>query len=140
MLDLVGAALAVQCDALVLCGRVEEGFACLPDRPGPDLGPLAGLNAALHHAVEQGFDTVLSAGCDVPNLPATLAQSLGGEGPAIVDDQPIVGLWPSQLAVQLDNFLSDGSRALYGFAESVKARRVTIEPPLMNVNRPEDLE
>ncbi|NNE49727.1 MAG: molybdenum cofactor guanylyltransferase, partial [Altererythrobacter sp.] len=34
----------------------------------------------------------------------------------------------------------DGGRALYGFAESVNARQITVDPPLMNVNRPSDLE
>jgi molybdopterin-guanine dinucleotide biosynthesis protein A len=103
------------------------------------LGPLGGLNAALHHAAAKGYDTVLSAGCDIPNLPSDLAQALQGEGAAIVQSQPVVGLWPAALAAPLDVYISEGGRALYGFAERVGARQVAIDPPLMNVNRPEDL-
>lgn len=139
LIDLVGRALATQCSALVVCGREEDGFTCLSDRPEPGLGPLGGLNAALHYAAANGFDAVLSAGCDIPNLPPNLAEELQGEGAAIVQSQPVVGLWPFSLAAPLDTYLSDGGRALYGFAESIEARQVQIDPPLMNVNRPEDL-
>lgn len=132
--------MAAQCDALVLCGRDEEGFVCLPDKPEAGLGPLGGLNAALHYAKSEGFDAVLSSGCDIPNLPHDLVAHLLGEGPAIVEKQPVVGLWPSALAGPLDSFIDDGGRALYRFAELVNARRIVIKPPLMNVNRPGDLE
>lgn len=135
----MGQALAAQCDALVVCGREETGFDCIADRPGPDLGPLGGLNAALHHARANGFDAVLSAGCDIPGLPAALADMLAGQGAAIVQSQPVVGLWPASLAPQIDTFLKQGGRALYGFAERVGARQIVLEPALMNVNRPEDL-
>jgi molybdopterin-guanine dinucleotide biosynthesis protein A len=131
--------LAAQCKALVICGREETGFDCLPDRPERGLGPLGGLNAALHHAKAHGFDAVLSAGCDIPNLPTDLAKVLAGEGAAIVQDQPVVGLWPVALAAELDAYLAEGGRSLYRFAERVNARQLTINPPLMNINRPEDL-
>ncbi|WIW96638.1 molybdenum cofactor guanylyltransferase [Altererythrobacter rubellus] len=140
LIDHVGAALAAQCSGLVVCGRAEEGFDCIADLPEDGLGPLGGLNAALHFARINGFDRVLSSGCDTPNLPDNLAQALAGEGPAIVQDQPIVGLWPASLAPRLDIFIRDGGRALYGFTESVNARQIAIDPPLMNVNRPSDLE
>ena len=103
------------------------------------MGPLGGLNAALRYAAHKGFDAVLSAGCDVPNLPDTLAQALAGESAAIVQNQPVVGLWPVSLAPRLDIFIRDGGRALYRFADSVDARQIAVDPPLMNVNQPEDL-
>lgn len=143
MIDLVGRALAAQCQGLVVCGREESGFDCLPDRPEGALGPLAGLNAALHHAEANGFEAVLSSGCDIPNLPVTLAKALtGGDAglsPAIVKEQPVVGIWPAPLATLLDTYIGGGGRSLYGWAESVDARQFVIEPPLMNVNTPEDL-
>lgn len=143
LIDLVGRALAVQCQGLVVCGREESGFDCLADRPGPGLGPLGGLAAALHHGAAQGYDAVLSSGCDIPNLPVTLAAQLAAPeqeiGPAIVQEQPVVGLWPVSLADRLDAFLAGGGRALYGFAESVGARQITAEPVLMNINTPDDL-
>ena len=139
LIELSISGLLSQCGTLVVCGREEPGFTCLIDRPEPDLGPLGGLNAALHHAAEGGFDAVLSSGCDIPNLPANLAEQLAGSGAAVAADQPVVGLWPARLAADLDAFLSDGGRSLYGFAEQVGATLVNVAPALRNINRPEDI-
>ncbi len=139
LIDRVGASLSGQCNSVIICGRDEPGNFCIADRPAADLGPLGGLNAALHHAQTQGYSHVLSAGCDVPNLPDDLAQSLAGEGAAIVRSQPVVGLWPAHLAPDLERYLNAGGRALYGFAESVSARQIAFDPPLLNVNQPSDL-
>ncbi len=142
LINHVAAALDQQCSGVVICGREEDGFDCIPDRPHGDLGPLGGLNAALHHAAETGFSHVLSAGVDAPNLPLDLAQILsagGGKGAAIVQSQPVIGQWPASLAPDLSEYLSSGGRALYGFAEKVDARRIAFDPPLMNVNEPGDL-
>ncbi len=143
MIDCAYEALNAQCAAVILCGRNEPGFTCVPDRPGPDLGPLGGLNTALHYAADKGFTHVLSAGVDTPDLPRDLAQTLSGDEtdhtPAIVQSQPVIGLWPADMAHTLDAFLSEGERALYGFARAVHARRIAFDPPLMNVNRPSDL-
>ena len=139
LIDRVAAALAAQCAALVVCGREEPGFRCIPDWPEAGLGPLAGLAAALQHAGEGGFSHVLSAGVDVPDLPHDLAASLAGEGAAIVESQPVVGLWPVETAPVLEAFLAGGGRSLYRFADHIGARRVELPQSLMNVNRPEDL-
>ncbi len=140
LIDIVAAAMEDQCKQVILCGREEPGFTCIPDLPHADLGPLGGLNAALHYALGEGFSHVLSAGVDAPNLPQHLAEALAGEGPAIVESQPVIGLWPVSLVGDIEAFLCRDDRALYGFAESVKARRITFDPPLMNVNRPTDLK
>ncbi len=139
LIDRVAASLAAQCEAIVVCGREEAGFTCIPDRPGPDMGPLGGLNAALHHAQDHGFDAVLAAPCDVPNLPHDLAGQLSGEGAAIVTGQQVVGLWPAKLGTALDSFLQAGGRRIYEFVDEAGAREVPLDPPLRNVNRPEDL-
>ncbi len=135
----MAAALAGQCEAVVVCGREEPGFTCIRDWPEPGLGPLGGLAAALRHADKGGFSHVLSAGVDAPDLPQDLATSLAGEGAAIVASQPVVGLWPASAAPLLEGFLAGGGRALYRFADHVSARKVALRAPLMNVNTPEDL-
>jgi molybdenum cofactor guanylyltransferase len=140
LIDRVAAALLAQCDALVVCGRDEPGFACIPDWPEAGLGPLGGLAAALRHAEAQGFAFVLSAGVDVPDLPHDLAMSLGGEGAAIVESQPVVGLWPVADGLALETFLSGGGRSLYRFADAINARQIDLPAALMNVNYPGDLE
>jgi molybdopterin-guanine dinucleotide biosynthesis protein A len=139
LIDRVADSLGSQSTALIICGRDEPGFGCVPDQPEAGLGPLGGLLAALRFAEANGFAHVLSAGVDVPNLPADLAQQLIGDGAAIAASQPVVGLWPVALEADLAEFIADGGRALYGFAERIDARRVEITPPLLNVNRPEDL-
>lgn len=139
LIDGVAAALLAQCEALVVCGREERGFACIPDWPEPGTGPLGGLAAALRHAGEQGFTHVLSAGVDVPDYPHNLAATLAGEGAAIVESQPVVGLWPVAAGGSLEAFLTNGGRSLYRFADHIGARRIALPRPLMNVNRPEDL-
>nr|WP_234036287.1 molybdenum cofactor guanylyltransferase [Porphyrobacter sp. YT40] len=139
LIDRVAAALAAQCESVVVCGREEAGFACIPDWPEAGLGPLGGLAAALRHAEAGGFSHVLSAGVDVPDLPHDLAAMLAGEGAAIVESQPVVGLWPVEAGAALAAFLASGGRSLYRFADHVAARRVELAAPLMNVNRPKDL-
>ncbi len=139
LIDRVADALGAQATALVVCGRKEPGFGCIPDQPEAGIGPLGGLNAALGFAETHGFTHVLSAGVDAPNIPGDLAAQLAGEGAAIVASQPVVGLWPVALAADLIEFIEGGGRSLYRFADHVSARRITLDPPLLNVNQPEDL-
>jgi molybdopterin-guanine dinucleotide biosynthesis protein A len=139
LIDRVAVALAAQCGSIVVCGREEPGFTCIPDWPEAGLGPLGGLAAALRHAAMQGYAHVLSAGVDIPDLPHDLAATLAGEGAAIVESQPVVGLWPVEAGPLLETFLAGGGRSLYRFADHIGARQVELARPLMNVNRPEDL-
>ncbi len=139
LIDRVAAALAAQCGSVVVCGREEPGFVCIPDWPEAGLGPLGGLIAALRHAQPRGFTHVLCAGVDVPDLPHDLAATLAGEGAAIVESQPVVGLWPVAAFPALEAFLAEGGRSLYRFADHIGARRIDLPAALMNVNRPEDL-
>ncbi|KPF64049.1 molybdopterin-guanine [Porphyrobacter sp. AAP60] len=140
LIDRVAAALSAQCDAVVVCGRDEPGFTCIADWPEAGLGPLGGLAAALRHAGAGGFTHVLSAGVDAPDLPRDLAAILAGEGAAIVESQPVVGLWPVAALPALEAFLGSGGRSLYRFADAIAARQIDLPATLMNVNTPEDLE
>ena len=139
LIDRVADALGQQTTALIVCGREEPGFGCIEDHPEPDLGPLGGLNAALQFAENKGFTHVLSAGTDIPNLPSTLLEQLLGDHAVVVGDQPVVGLWPVALAADLEDFLAEGGRALYGFVERVGAQRITLNEPLRNINQSGDL-
>ncbi|MGI4879557.1 MAG: molybdenum cofactor guanylyltransferase [Janthinobacterium lividum] len=127
-----------QVGALVVVGRDHPGEVSIPDRPLPGLGPLGGLNAALHHARDAGFDAVLTSGCDLPRLPRDLREELGA-GPAYVAGQPLLGLWPAELAPLLDLHLrSSADRSLRGWIALVGARAVDLGT-VLNVNRPDDL-
>ena len=130
-------ALAPHVDTVVTCGRAGG----LADRPGPDLGPLGGINAALHHAAAEGFAGVLTTGCDMPVYPAALPALLMGPEAAVLAGQPLLGWWPSHLADELDRHLTEeNNRSIRGWLERVRARTVDIPGlALPNINRPEDL-
>jgi molybdopterin-guanine dinucleotide biosynthesis protein A len=128
------AALAAQAEAVIVCGR-EGGVA---DRPGPGLGPLGGINAALHEALARGFDAVLTCPCDLPMLPPGLAVRLGEGG--YVEAMPVIGLWPARVATMLDARLDGGGdRSVRGWAEAAGVRAVRLDGTLPNFNTPEAL-
>ncbi len=138
LIDHALAALAAQCDAVLVCGRPGPGS--IADRPTPDLGPLGGLNAALHHAAANGFTAVISAPCDMPILPADLVVRLQAAGStSFVTATPVIGLWPARLADELDLHLAEGGdRSMWRWTARVAALPVTIDG-LANVNTPDDL-
>lgn len=140
MLDHVVGVLRRQTDALVICGREWRGLPMLDDRPGGTIGPLAGLNAALHHAALKGFDAILSVPVDVMPLPERLAAMLAGTGAAVFRTQHLIGRWPATLAPLLDAYLAEGGRTLNGWIERAGARRVDEPPGLANINFREDLD
>ncbi len=143
LIDRVAAALAPQVDSMVLVGRDGQAsdIAAIPDRPLPGLGPLGGLNAALHHARAQGYPAVMTVGCDMPILPPDLAERLRATGcPSFVEAIPIIGLWPTDLADRLDIFLaSDRRRSMRGWAAEIGAATLSLAEELPNINTPDDL-
>lgn len=136
------AALAPHVEAVVVCGRAVEGLTGLADRPAPDLGPLGGLNAALHYARSEGYDAVLTTGCDMPLYPAALAEAFAGTGAAVLKGQPLAGFWPVSMGDDLDAHLAEeNNRSIRGWLERMGGRTVDrADIILPNVNRPEDLE
>ncbi len=138
LIDHVAQRLRPQVAALVVVGREHVGLATVADRPKPGLGPLGGLNAALAYAAAQGFDAVLTSGCDLPDLPRDLAKRLG-EGPAFAVGQPLLGLWPAGLAARLDAHLATSTdRSLRTWVALSGAREVDLGT-FANINTPSDL-
>jgi molybdopterin-guanine dinucleotide biosynthesis protein A len=137
LLDHAIAGLTSHVAQVVICGR-DGGLA---DRPAPDMGPLGGLNAALHHARDHGFTGVLTTGCDMPLYPVDLPAALIGEQAAILKGQQLLGWWPVSLARELDAHLAEANnRSIHGWLDRIGAR--VVEMPglvLPNINRPEDL-
>lgn len=139
LIERVIAALRPQVDALVSCGRRIDSCDCLADRPIPDLGPLGGLNAALHHAQANGFDRVVSVPCDAPFLPADLVARLS-EPPSYASTMPVIGLWPSVLSETLDRHLATSDdRSMRRWAAITGARAIDLGA-LVNVNTLADLD
>ncbi len=141
LMDHAVEAIARHVDTVVLCGRPVDGMTGLADRPAADMGPLGGLNAALHHAREQGYDAVLTTGCDMPVYPAALVEALVGDSAAVLKGQQLAGFWPATLADELDRHLAeDNNRSIFGWLDRIGARIVDRpELVLPNINRPEDL-
>jgi molybdenum cofactor guanylyltransferase len=139
LLDHVAQSLRPQVDHLVVAGRDWPGLTQVNDLPCAGLGPLGGLAGALGYANEQGFDAVLTCGCDVLGLPHDLVARLA-PAPAIIDDLPILGLWPVELLNPLLSWLEVRSnRSVFRFANHIEAsRRPALR--LSNINHPQDLE
>jgi molybdopterin-guanine dinucleotide biosynthesis protein A len=140
MIDHVAARLSAQCDAVVVVGREWPGLTTVSDLPRPGLGPLGALAGALGFARANGHEAVLSSGCDLPDLPLDLREKLW-PGPAVVQGQPLLGLWPSNVAVALVEWLEGGGdRAMRSWIAHAGARRVALPEPPSNINTVEDWE
>lgn len=141
LLDHVADRLSSVCAKVIVCGRSSVAFEAIADRPTSDLGPLGGLNAALHFALADGFSQVLSAPCDAPSLSnLVLAELSRIPGNAYLAEMPVIGCWRADTAPLLDQHLRGGQgRSMRSWAERVDAAMLKLPAPL-NINRPADLE
>lgn len=141
LIEHVAEALRAQVDALTVAGRSWPGLPVLSDRPQGAVGPLAGLNAALHHGRDAGFDFVLSAGCDTLPVPANMAALLPGPYPAYFEGHYLLGRWPVHLADRLDAHIAQSKdRSLRGWIAQCGALSVPLPFPVWNLNTTADLE
>jgi molybdopterin-guanine dinucleotide biosynthesis protein A len=132
------------------------GLPVVPDPVGGNLGPLAGILAALTWHRGQGFagDWVATVAADTPLIPhdlvARLAAARDGNHVILAASRGRVhypiGLWSTTLAGDLAAWLrSDKSRAVRGWVERHRWRQVDLAgakgglDPFVNVNGPADL-
>ena len=104
--------LSPQCDDLVICGRNWQDHVLLVDRPHIDMGPLAGLCAALHFGATNGFDYVHSAACDVLPVADASAFSRYGTiagGARYIEGHYLSAIWSTKLSPLLDMHLEASS-------------------------------
>jgi molybdopterin-guanine dinucleotide biosynthesis protein A len=139
LIDRIAAALRSQCDLVVVVGREWPELVSVPDLPEPGLGPLGALAGVLGFAATEGYEDVLTAGCDLPDVPADLAALLA-PGPSILAGQPLLGLWPADLAARLvDHLRGTADRSMRQWIEACGARRVRYDGTIANINTPADL-
>ncbi len=132
-------ALAGLCETVVVAGRETAPAPTLPDWPRRDMGPLAGLAAALHLARDDGYEAVLSCGVDSLNLPDDLIIQLS-PAPAFVEGQPVIGLWPAQSVSAIEAILTGtGRHSMLALAEAIAARAVKLPVVPANINTTADL-
>ncbi|MBH0114204.1 molybdenum cofactor guanylyltransferase [Novosphingobium sp. YJ-S2-02] len=131
--------LAGWCDHVLVIGRESGPAPTVPDWPHAGMGPLAGLAAALRYAQDQGYAQVLTIPVDAVGLPEDLPGLLS-PGPACLDGQPVIGLWPVEVTGRLETLLRSSERhSMKHFAELANVRLVAGGQGIGNINRPEDL-
>ncbi len=126
-----------------------NGCRLVPDRIEGEIGPLAGLHAALCWAGEQGFDTVVTTPVDTPILPGDYIARLCATGaPAVAAHKNRIhalhGVWPTDQHARLETAIGAGLRAARDWGKAISATKcafaATSTPdPFFNVNTPEDL-
>lgn len=127
------------CEYVVVVGRELAPAPTLPDWPRPNMGPLAGIAAALHLARDGDYDAVLTCGVDSAVLPDDLPGLLS-PAPAYLAEQPVIGLWPASALAAIETILtSQGKHSMRQFAEAIGARAVTAPTTTANINTPADL-
>jgi molybdenum cofactor guanylyltransferase len=138
LIDHVSDGLRPQVDLVIIAGRLWPGMLTLEDRPSSGLGPLGGLCAALHYGAHNGFDRVITAGCDV--LPIPTLSNVAGDGPFVIEGQYMLGMWPVGLADALDHHLTGQSDlSLRHWLAVSGARQINSDHEFYNLNTPADL-
>jgi molybdenum cofactor guanylyltransferase len=136
LIEHVAVHLDAQCDAVIICGRTWGNRISIADRPGPGLGPLGGLCAALHYGATHGFDIVVTTACDTMPVPVI---PVGGSGPTVVAGHYLFGQWPVTLAPLLDAHLATTQdRSMRHWIAVSRARQITVTATLHNLNTQAD--
>lgn len=140
LLDHVVAGLRPVCDEIVIVGRESPGLISLPDKPSADMGPLGGLCAALYYAEKQGFDTVITAGCDMMPVIWPKLNEAPLEAAVVVDNHYLAGIWPAALSGRLQRYLQDTDNlSMRGWIEHCGGQLETPTSRVFNINDPQDL-
>ena len=128
------------CELVIVAGRERgPGHRCIPDWPHANMGPLGGIAAALRIARDEGYDSVLSCGVDSVGLPDNLLDLLS-PAPAYLEDQPVVGHWPTDAVDAIETLLlAEGRHSMLALAGAVRATAVKIDAKPANINTPADL-
>jgi molybdopterin-guanine dinucleotide biosynthesis protein A len=141
LIDHVLDRLAMVASTVIVCGRRLPGATSIADRPASDLGPLGGLNAALHFAAANGFECVISAPCDAPLLDDALLSLLRSAGDNVfLAAMPVIGCWRSDGAAALDHHLrTSNDRSMRRWAALIGGVALG-HPAPPNINYPADLD
>lgn len=132
-------ALSGFCEHVIVAGRETAPAPTIPDWPNAGMGPLAGIAAGLHHARDEGYETVLTCGVDSVGLPDNLLELLS-PAPAYLESQPVIGHWPAGAVDAIETLLlADTRHSMLAFAEAVGATAVKTAAKPANINTPADL-
>ena len=127
------------CEHVIIAGRDHGPAPCIPDWPRAGMGPLGGIAAALHHAQDEDYASVLTCGVDSVQLPDDLLEILSPAS-AYLETQPVVGHWKVEATSVVQAILqSEGSHSMQAFARAADARAVKSAGAPANINTPADL-
>lgn len=128
-------------------GLMKYGCRVIQDITAGQLGPLAGLQSALHHAQNEWVATVP---CDTPFLPASLLKDLEdrlGEADCAVAvssgrRQPAIALYRKRVLAELDRYLASGARKAGEWLDRLDVREVLFDDAdaFININTQEELK
>lgn len=120
-----------------------------PDQIDGDVGPLAGLHAALFWAAKSGFDAVITSPVDTPILPGDfIARLVAAGAPSVASHKgrthALHGFWPTSLCARLEAEIGEGMRSARDWCAAIAASDCVFtsasdQDPFFNVNTPEDL-
>ena len=139
-----------------LAGLETLGYPLVHDAPDfAGLGPLSGVRSAIRLAAGLGHDAVVTAPCDMPDLPLDLVARLSKADADIVHffganasgerDYPLTTLWRTSLLPSLDAALvaarPEGGLKVMRYIRSQTFVRLEAADPMAfrNINRPEDI-
>lgn len=121
----------------------------ITDQLTGNLGPLAGLHAAMNWAKMAGYSAVITTPVDTPILPGDFVKRLIETGtPAIAKCNDrlhfVHGLWPTALTEPLESAIERGLRSASDWASECEAATCEFHEragldPFFNVNTPDDL-
>jgi molybdopterin-guanine dinucleotide biosynthesis protein A len=123
----------------------------VPDAGGDHQGPLAGILAALRWAETAGIARIATAAVDTPFFPLDLVHRLAAAAPGKAVSvarsggrlHPVVGLWDTALAGELERQLGKGLRSAQAWVAlhdaAIADWPVAPYDPFFNINQPGDV-
>lgn len=156
LLDRVLDRIRKQSDGPIVLNAATDGpytGAALPiisDQVGGDIGPLAGIHAAMSWGLGAGFDRIITCTLDTPFIPQDFVLQLAKhDGPAICASgerlHPVLGIWPCNLADELRATIEGGNHSVHAWSSACNALKVEFaleasgRDPFYNINTRQDL-
>lgn len=127
----------------------------------PGIGPLAGIHAALHHAVERGWPGALVVACDLPYVTADVlrllvrraavspAEAIAPESHGRYGSEPLCAFYAVECIPVVEAMIAEGEHRAHRLLERVRTDHVPLaeiqdagDPHLLfhNVNTVSDLD
>ena len=140
---------------VVISSRRVEGAGDTPVLPDlvPDRGPLGGLHAALHAAVDRGLAGVILLACDMPLVDEAVLEALVGASGASGDAhalhpvaptrsgggvEPLCAVYPVELLPEVESRLKSDDLSLHALLREAGGTSLDLGgDAFLNVNTPE---